>query len=102
MIDRLEKMESFDADICKIAVMPQNKNDVVRLLNVTYTMSRKLSKPLITMSMGTIGVISRICGETFGSSLTFASQDHFFITRCFMKIMIRHNHFHLILMGNPY
>ncbi len=74
MIDRLEKMESFDADICKIAVMPQNKNDVVRLLNVTYTMSRKLSKPLITMSMGTIGVISRICGETFGSSLTFASK----------------------------
>lgn len=72
--DRLDKMEAFDADICKIAVMPQTNDDVVRLLNVTYKMSNRLSKPLITMSMGSLGVVSRICGEVFGSSLTFATK----------------------------
>jgi 3-dehydroquinate dehydratase-1 len=74
LMERLDKMEAFDADICKIAVMPNNNDDVVRLLNVTYTMSNKLTKPLITMSMSSLGVISRICGETFGSSLTFATK----------------------------
>lgn len=75
LIDRLERMEAFGADICKIAVMPQSKQDVIRLLEVTSIMSDRLSIPLITMSMGQLGVISRISGELFGSSVTFACAE---------------------------
>lgn len=75
MIDRLDKMELLNADICKIAVMPTSQDDVIRLLNVTHIMSKRLSRPLITMSMGALGVISRICGESFGSALTFACNE---------------------------
>ena len=29
--------------------------------------------PVITMSMGALGAVSRICGEAMGSAMTFAS-----------------------------
>ena len=73
MKERLEKMEILGSDILKIAVMPNSKKDVLNLLHLTMEMSEKLSKPLITMSMGQMGVISRICGELVGSAMTFAS-----------------------------
>ncbi len=69
----LEKMEILNGDILKIAVMPQTYKDVIRLLNVTMEMSEKLNKPLITMSMGHLGKISRLIGELTGSCVTFAS-----------------------------
>ena len=73
MKERLEKMEIMGADICKIAVMPFSYKDVIQLLNTTMEMSEKLTKPLVTMSMGKIGKITRIVGELVGSSITFAS-----------------------------
>ncbi|MDE6953159.1 MAG: type I 3-dehydroquinate dehydratase [Erysipelotrichales bacterium] len=69
----LEKMEILNGDILKIAVMPQTYKDVIHLLNVTMEMSEKLNKPLITMSMGHLGKISRLIGELTGSCVTFAS-----------------------------
>lgn len=75
LCERLDTMELLDADICKIAVMPLNKEDVIRLLEVTSKMSKKLNKPLITMSMGNLGIISRISGEMFGSAVTFACNE---------------------------
>ena len=30
--------------------------------------------PVITMSMGKMGMISRLCGESFGSAITFAAH----------------------------
>lgn len=73
MVDRLDKMELLGADIGKLAVMPQTYKDVIALLNVTMEMSHKQRIPLVTMSMGELGVISRITGELTGSSITFAS-----------------------------
>lgn len=73
MKERLEKMEILGGDILKIAVMPNSKKDVLDLLHLTMEMSGKLNKPLVTMSMGQMGVISRICGELTGSAITFAS-----------------------------
>lgn len=73
MKERLEKMEIMGADICKIAVMPFSFKDVIQLLNTTMEMSQRLTKPLVTMSMGKIGKITRIVGELVGSSITFAS-----------------------------
>lgn len=74
MKDRLEKMEVLGADILKIAVMPQSKKDVITVLDLTMDMSQRLDKPIVTMSMGELGKISRIVGELTGSAITFASS----------------------------
>ena len=74
MIARLCKMQKLGADIPKIAVMPQNKKDVLTLLAATEEMHREhADRPIITMSMAGTGVISRLCGEIFGSALTFGA-----------------------------
>ena len=74
IVGRLRKMQDLDADIPKIAVMPQNKKDVLTLLAATEEMvSEYADRPIITMSMAGTGLISRLCGEVFGSALTFGA-----------------------------
>lgn len=74
IVSRLRKMQELGADIPKIAVMPQNKKDVLTLLAATEEMySEYADRPIITMSMAGTGVISRLCGEVFGSALTFGA-----------------------------
>lgn len=71
---RLRKMQDMNADIPKIAVMPQSPKDVLTLLEATEEMtSLYADRPIITMSMAGTGVISRLCGEVFGSSMTFGA-----------------------------
>ena len=74
IVSRLRKMQDLGADIPKIAVMPQNKKDVLTLLAATEEMTTNYAdRPIITMSMAGTGVISRLCGEVFGSSMTFGA-----------------------------
>ena len=74
IVSRLRKMQELGADIPKIAVMPQNKKDVLTLLSATEEMASEYAdRPIITMSMSGTGVISRLCGEVFGSALTFGA-----------------------------
>lgn len=73
LVNRLERMREIGADIVKIAVMPQSRADVLTLLAATEQFSRTSDCPAVTMSMGSLGAVSRICGETFGSALTFGS-----------------------------
>ncbi len=74
ILERLCTMQELGVDIPKIAVMPQNEADVLVLLEATEEMvSKHADRPIITMSMGTQGVASRICGETFGSAITFGA-----------------------------
>lgn len=74
IVSRLCRMQELGADIPKIAVMPQNKKDVLTLLAATEEMySEYADRPVITMSMAGTGVISRLCGEVFGSALTFGA-----------------------------
>ena len=62
----------LDADLPKIAVMPQNMNDVLTLLSATNKVKNQYpDKSIITMSMAEQGVVSRLCGEVFGSCITF-------------------------------
>ena len=71
---RLCKMQKLEADIPKIAVMPACKRDVLTLLSATEEMYTEYAdRPFITMSMGGNGMISRICGEVFGSAVTFGA-----------------------------
>lgn len=74
IVSRLRRMQQIGVDIPKIAVMPQNKKDVLTLLNATQEMAFEYAdRPIITMSMSGTGLISRLCGEVFGSACTFGS-----------------------------
>ena len=70
----LEQMKHSNADIVKLAMMPNTTEDVLRLLEETNHFHKRYpNQPLITMSMGKMGMISRISGETFGSCVTFGA-----------------------------
>lgn len=74
IVRRLYKMQELGADIAKIAVLPKNKKDVLTLLTATEKVRRNPACcPLITISMGKEGAISRVCGEFFGSAATFGA-----------------------------
>ncbi|PFO09389.1 type I 3-dehydroquinate dehydratase [Bacillus sp. AFS076308] len=74
IIHRLRKMQELGAHIPKIAVMPNSVQDVITLLDATNTMITKYAnRPIITMSMAEIGLISRLAGEVFGSACTFGA-----------------------------
>lgn len=76
IIRRLCRMQELGADISKIAVMPRDKKDVLTLLSATEEMVREYAdRPVITMSMAGTGMISRVCGEVFGSSITFGAAS---------------------------
>lgn len=68
------EMQSLNGDILKIAVMPKNKRDVLVLLDATEEMTRVYAdRPIVTISMSSLGVVSRLTGEIFGSDITFGS-----------------------------
>lgn len=74
IVSRLCKMQEMNADLPKIAVMPQTTEDVLTLLSATNEMVTKhADRPIITMSMAGMGVVSRLAGEAFGSALTFGA-----------------------------
>lgn len=73
IIKRMKGMRSLGADIPKTAVMPHCRKDVLTLLSATAELTEELTCPVITMSMGQLGAVSRIAGGTFGSAVTFAS-----------------------------
>jgi 3-dehydroquinate dehydratase-1 len=62
----------LEADIAKVAVMPKEPTDVLTLLGATYQASQSLPIPLISMSMGPYGSLSRMVGFVYGSALTWA------------------------------
>lgn len=61
-------------DIAKLAVTPHSAEDVLNLMTATLEARRKFpAVPLVTVSMGPLGVVSRVAGGLFGSDLTFAA-----------------------------
>jgi len=72
--ERLIGMKKIGADVAKLACMPNSAKDVLTLLSATEAVkSQYPDEPIITMSMGKLGAVSRISGEIFGSALTFGS-----------------------------
>jgi len=73
----LEEMAQSKADIVKLAVMPHDNDDVLRLLEETYHFHKRYpNRLLITMSMGSLGKVSRMMGELFGSCVTFGAGQN--------------------------
>ena len=74
LVARMVAMQQAGADLPKLAVMPQSRTDVLELLAATAEMADQHPEaPVITMSMGALGAVSRLCGEAFGSAMTFAN-----------------------------
>ncbi|GBQ87852.1 3-dehydroquinate dehydratase [Gluconacetobacter johannae DSM 13595] len=72
LVARMRAMQEYDVDLIKLAVMPRDGGDVLNLLAATYEMrTRWADRPLMTMAMGGVGVVSRLAGEIFGSAATF-------------------------------
>jgi 3-dehydroquinate dehydratase I len=69
---KFAEAERLGADVAKVAVMPKGMDDVLALLGATVRAHRELHVPIISMSMGAYGAVTRMCGWAFGSALTFA------------------------------
>lgn len=75
IVSRLTYMETLGADILKIAVMPQEPKDSLKLLSASIEMYKRTPCPIVTIAMSNMGVITRLCGGFFGSAITFASLE---------------------------
>lgn len=64
----LENGKKWKADIVKIAVTANSKNDVARLVDFTI---KNRGKNIVTIAMGDIGRVSRILNPMLGSLLTY-------------------------------
>ena len=73
LVNLLTEMTRLPIDVVKLAVMPKVATDVDRVLQATVTVAADSDLPLITMSMGALGMRSREVGYQYGSQLTFAS-----------------------------
>jgi len=69
MIETITEMENKGADMAKLAVMPSSSGDVLTLLSVT----QQAAIPVIAISMGKLGLASRVIGGLFGSAVTFCA-----------------------------
>ena len=72
LCQRFAQAQALGADVAKIAVMPQRLEDVLAVLAATLESSRKLDIPVVSMSMGGQGALTRLFGGAFGSALSFA------------------------------
>ena len=70
---QLAQQIRYGADVAKAALMPRSEEDVLNVLSATLAVRRDFpDTPLITMSMGRLGMHSRVVGGLYGSDLTFA------------------------------
>lgn len=72
MIDICKNEYAAGAAIAKISVTPKTIEDVANLLSVIEHF-KAAGKPIIGVSMGKLGVMSRIFGPQVGSYLTYAA-----------------------------
>jgi 3-dehydroquinate dehydratase-1 len=72
LVGRFLEAERLGADVAKVAVMPRDRADVLALLAATAQADDKAKIPLISMSMGPLGALTRMVGGLFGSGLSFA------------------------------
>ena len=74
LLARLAAMAETGADAAKLALMPQETGDAVRLLALCRAATGTPAPlPLAAMSMGPLGAITRVIGHRAGSALTFAA-----------------------------
>ena len=73
MVKILSTIEKSGADVCKLAVMPRDKKDVEVLIEASKETDEKIKAPIITMSMGELGAVTRVIPKITKTSVTFAA-----------------------------
>lgn len=73
MVKILSTIEKSGADVCKLAVMPRDKKDVEVLIEASKETDEKIKTPIITMSMGKLGAVTRVIPKITKTSVTFAA-----------------------------
>ncbi|GAA1489518.1 type I 3-dehydroquinate dehydratase [Brachybacterium sacelli] len=73
LIEQLRAQRRLGADVPKIAVTPHDARDVLTLMSASLTVAADGEGPHIAIAMGSLGVVSRVSAETFGSAATFAA-----------------------------
>lgn len=76
MLEKVKQMDSLEADIIKIAVMPEDYKDVLSLLETTLRANELYDKPIVTIAMSNLGMVTRLFGEQFGSAITFGKDNN--------------------------
>ncbi len=69
-------MDAAGGDVLKVAVMPQTPEDVLKLMTAALKARRAYEKPVIAISMGELGRVTRAAGALFGSDATFAALQN--------------------------
>jgi len=72
LVDRFLEAERQGADVAMVSVMPRDRADVLTLLAATARADEKAHIPLISMSVGPLGSVTRMVGGLFGSCLSYA------------------------------
>jgi 3-dehydroquinate dehydratase-1 len=68
---QFRRAQELGGDVAKVSVMARGAEDALTLLAATLRASQTLELPLIGVSMGPHGALSRMVGFAFGSALTF-------------------------------
>ncbi|MCD8140345.1 MAG: type I 3-dehydroquinate dehydratase [Planctomycetaceae bacterium] len=68
---RVSALSATQADWVKFAVTAHNQQDNLKVFDV----ASRCHKPVISIAMGEMGLISRVLGRRYNSRLTFASLD---------------------------
>lgn len=71
LLQHLQNMQRLQGDICKIAVMPNEKMDVLEVMHTAITWKGQAQTPYLVLSMDAIGMITRIAAEFMGCCMTF-------------------------------
>lgn len=75
LVYRVNVMNQFGADIGKLAVMPHNLQDVLRVMGIPQKVRVFNQLPLAVMAMGDLGKVTRVSGEIIDSVFTFGSLN---------------------------
>ncbi|HCM90302.1 MULTISPECIES: type I 3-dehydroquinate dehydratase [Vagococcus] len=78
LTEMIYDMRYLGADISKIAVTPNDMQDVLTILQSSNKINTEREDvPFVIIGMGEVGRLTRLTGELFGSVLTFASSGKY-------------------------
>lgn len=73
IVTTLKNQKFSGADIPKAAVMPKSKEDVLTVISASVEFGNDADRPFLTISMGPLGMMSRVACELSGSCMTFGA-----------------------------
>ncbi|MBQ9904770.1 MAG: type I 3-dehydroquinate dehydratase [Synergistaceae bacterium] len=73
IVSTLKNQKAAGADLPKAAVMPKSKDDVLAVIAASVEFAKVTDRPFLTISMGPLGMMSRVACELSGSCMTFGA-----------------------------